>query len=155
VASGLAALAWRMTAFIPLARPPRRRRWSRSLCRNEVVATRGLDECGRLDDVVDVSGCQVDVGWITETVTRAWILVVALRESVQSLTLSPLSTGSVLVGSHAGRVGHTGLVIRIKCSALSTCSKTPWFVPPSEPTVNGLHGPNRSGRSRHGKPSSR
>jgi hypothetical protein len=44
----------------------------------------------------------------------------------------------VLVGSHAGRVGHTGLVIRIKCQRVEHLLEHTLFVPPSEPTVNGL-----------------
>ena len=35
---------------------------------NEVIAACGFDERGRLDDVVDVSRGQVEVGWIAETV---------------------------------------------------------------------------------------
>ena len=39
-----------------------------SLVGDEVAALRSRDQCGRLDDVVDVAGREVEVCWITETI---------------------------------------------------------------------------------------
>ena len=38
---------------------------------DEVLAARRFDELRRFDDVVDVAGREVDVGWITETVNES------------------------------------------------------------------------------------
>src|SRR2546427_9118248 len=94
---------------------------------NEVVATRGLDECGRLDDVVDVSGRQVDVGWITETVHESVDrgCSASARASNTLTLIPPFPPAACWWALTQVESAILDSLSASSASALSTCSKTP------------------------------
>ena len=98
-----------------------------ALVGDEVVASRGFDERGRFDDIVDVSRREVEVGWITETVHESVDLgCSASARASNTLTLGPpfppaacwwalTQVESAILDSLSASTAK----------ALSTCSNTP------------------------------
>ena len=122
----------------------------------EEVAAVGcrLDERRRLDDVVDVSGGQMEVGRITESVHESVDLGGrASARSSNTLALGPpfppaacwwtrtMEASMIAVSASASRA-----------SAFSTASKTPRSFQRENLECTVFHEPKRSGRSRQGTP---
>jgi len=122
--------------------------------RDEVLAFCGLDERWGFDNIVDVSGGEVDMGWITETV----------HESVDFCGKASARASNTLIEGPPFPPAACWWTRTYEASAMLdslsasrestpiTFSKTPCLFHRVNRVCTVFHGPKRSGRSRHGTP---